>query len=60
MIVAGYGIGSLKIGIFSIGQVEGRHHLARYSSCETIRPLGIGVALMVVLTSPDARALTLF
>jgi len=29
MIVAGCGIGSMKIGIFSIGQVEGRRHLAR-------------------------------
>ena len=60
IIVACYRIGSFKIATFSLGPVEGRQHRARCSSRETIRSLGIGVALMVVLTATDAQALTLF
>jgi hypothetical protein len=60
VIVAGYRIGSLKIATFRLGPVEGWRHLARCSSRETIMPLGVGVALMVVLTATEVRALTLF
>jgi hypothetical protein len=60
LIVAGYRIGSFKIRIFGVGAVEGRQHPARCSSRETIRRFGVGIALMVVLTATDARALTLF
>jgi hypothetical protein len=60
LIVVGYRIGSFKIATFSLGPVEGRQHRARCSSRETIRSLGIGVALLVVLTATDAQALTLF
>ena len=56
VIAAGFWIGSFKIGAFSPGQIEGRRPRARYSGRETIRPLGIGFALMVVLTATDARA----
>ena len=53
-------MGILKIGTFSLSQAEGRHHPAAYSSREAIRPLGVAVAFMVVLSSTDARAMTLF
>jgi hypothetical protein len=60
LVVAGYWIGGLKIGTLNLSPVERRRHPARCSSRETILPFGIGVALMVVLTATDARAMTLF
>jgi hypothetical protein len=55
-IAAGWWIGGFKIGTFSFGLVAGRRHLARSSSHDAIRPLGVGIALAVVLTVTDARA----
>jgi hypothetical protein len=55
-IAAGCWIGSFKIGTFSFGLVKGRRHLARSSNREAIRPLGVGVALVIVLTATDASA----
>jgi hypothetical protein len=60
VIVAGCRIGSFKIDTFGVGPVEGRRHPARCSSRDTIRPFGGGVALIVLLTAADARAMTLF
>ena len=39
--------------------VPSLRHLARYSNCGATRLLGVGVALMVVLTVTGARALVL-